>query len=333
MIASGWLWVVGCYDLAALEAEQQSLEKEVEVLRANVEEMRDLMQAMGAMPRGPAAEEGPAAEADPGDADLARAIPIRVERSGQAPQLPSPGAPERRENTACGYRFAVPWLEALSDQGLEMAGAGRASPLRVLQDGRPLTPHAGPLAFERNCKGAFRHQPRFVFFSPPDAVDNVGGAWTLQLSDEVPMPLGNDGEAHWVYPGTELVFTFDAGWRAEDWGPMRVSFDARLLYVGTPEDPDTLGSGSARLQFLDHDQTTDEPRLTVTHAPPNPDGPWTLTVSSPADGPYVLVDRLSLGNDEHTLVVASTPGGAAGPGGKAPPDEGGEAEPDAEGSP
>jgi hypothetical protein len=307
MSGIAWLWMVGCYDLAALEAEQQSLEREVEVLRRNVEEMRALMQEMDALPKGPTAGE---VAADGDGNDLARAVPLSVERTGTPPRFPPAGAPERRENTACGYRFAVPWLEALSDQALEMGGVGRGSPLVLLQDGRPLTPHAGPLAFERNCRGAFRHQPRFVFFSPADTVENVGGTWTLQLSEEVPVRLGSEGEAYWVYPGTELQFAFDAGWRAEDWGPMRVAFDARLLYVGTPEAPDALGSGEARIAFLDLDQSGKDARLTLTHTPPNPDGPWTLTVSSPADGPYVLIDALTLGNDEHSLVVAA-PAGAA----------------------
>jgi hypothetical protein len=318
MSGFAWLWMVGCYDLAALEDEQQSLEKEVEVLRRNVEEMRALMQAMDALPDGPSADER--ADDDPAN-DLARAIPLTVERTGDPPQLPPTGPPERRDNTACGYRFAVPWLEALSDQALEMAGAGRASPLVLTQDGKPLSPHAGPLAFERNCRGAFRHQPRFVFFSAADAVDNVGGSWALQLSEEVPLPLGNDGEAHWVYPGTELRFAFDAGWRAEAWGPMRVTVDARLLYVGSPEAPDALGSGEARIAFLDLDRSGSDPRLTLTHTPPNPDQPWVLTVSSPADGPYVLIDTLTLGNDEHSLIVAASPG--AGP-------DGDQAEPEAE---
>ena len=34
---------------------------------------------------------------------------------------------------------------------------------------------------------------------------------------------------------------------------------------------------------------------------------WSITISSPADGPYVLLDRLTIGNPNHALVVTGSP--------------------------
>ena len=50
--------------------------------------------------------------------------------------------------------------------------------------------------------------------------------------------------------------------------------------------------------------------LQATPATPEPQaipgsGPWTLEVSSPKDGPFVLLETLLVGNDRHVLVVTA----------------------------
>ena len=298
---------LGCGpDLAQLETEQQALEQEVVVLRHTVEEMRTQMQAMGLMPSGPAA----ALSEVGGGEDLASAIPVVAERQGTPPTFPVFEAPERRDTSDCGYRFYVPWLEAVSDQMLEQSGSGRASPVLLLHDGKALTPHAGPLAYEKSCKFSFRHQPRYLFFSPANAVDNIAGEWTMKLADEVPLARGDDREMFWVYPGTTLTFTFGSAWDADAWGEMKVNLDARLLYVGTPESPTPRPGAQATASFLGIEESSDDPRLGFEQVVPAPDGPWTLALTSPSDGPYILVETLVVGNDQHSLVVSAAVGGA-----------------------
>jgi hypothetical protein len=299
---------VGCGpDLAQLETEQQALEQEVVVLRRTVEEMRTQMQAMGLMPSGPAA----ASSEVGGGEDLSNAIRVTAERQGEIPTFPVFPEAERRDSTPCGYRFYVPWLESISDQVLEQTGSGRASPILLLHDGKALTPHAGPLAYEKSCKFSFRHQPRYLFFSPANAVENIGGEWTMKLATDVPLARGDDRAMYWVYPGTTLSFTFSRGWDSDAWGEMKVSLDARLLYVGTPEAPTPRPSSPATASFLGAEESSDDPRLGFEHVPEAPDGPWTLDITSPSDGPYVLVETLVIGNDQHSLVVSAATGEAA----------------------
>jgi hypothetical protein len=302
----------GCgSDLAKLETEQQALEEEVVVLRRTIDEMRSQMQVMGLMPSGPAA----APTEVGGGQDLATTIPVTAKRTGKVPTFPPLEPPERRDTTECGYRFFVPWLEPISDQLLEQSGSGRASPLLLLHDGKTLAPHAAPLAYEKACKFSFRHQPRYLFFSPASSVDNIAGEWTLRLAADVPLARGDDREMYWVYPGTRLDFEFGSGWDTETLGEMKVTLDARLLYVGTHESPTPRPGAPATASFLGIESSSNDPKLGFEQVPPPPDAPWTLSLVSPADGPYILVETLVVGNDQNSLVVTAATGGPA-PGGE-----------------
>jgi hypothetical protein len=295
-------------DLAAVETEQQSLEKEVEVLRSTVDTMRTEMQAMGLLPSGPAGSMGPAVAGT----DLSQDLTWSAKRTGPVPEPKAVlGVPERRDATECGYRFHLPWLEALSDASLESTGSGRASPLLLKQDGKALEPHANAPAYDKACRFAFRHMPKFLFFSPDGSVGAVSGTWTVALDTEVPIARGGDARpTYWVYPGTTLTFTFDSGWQSE-WGPMSVQVDTRLLYVGTPDNAAPAVGGAATVSALDSEESGTEPRLGLEVVPePPPEAAWTVEITSPPDGPYVLVELLRVGNDNNALVVTAP--GAAG---------------------
>jgi hypothetical protein len=262
--------------------------------------MRARMQEMGLAPRGPTDVAG-AGEAEH---DLAGKIPVKVSRAGDPPTFPPMPAPERRDSTDCGWRLGVPWLEPLSDTVLEQSGGGRASPLLVFQDGRPLAPHALPAAFEKACRFSFRHGPKYVFLSPDGAVDAIGGTWSLGLDDAVPLPRGGDGRPmYWVYPGTTLTFELGAGWDEDRWGPLAVTVDARVVYVGTPEEPSPKPGAPVTVTFLGFEQSGRDKVFGLKHEPDPPDGPWTIEVVSPPGGPYVLLDTLRVGNDEHALAL------------------------------
>lgn len=297
-----WMLAACGPDLSELEVEQQALEREVGVLRTHVEHMRSQMQAMGMLPSGPAGGQvlGPT---DPIE-DLA----FTVRRLGEPPVLPALPAPERRENTPCGWRFFTPWLDTISDITLERTGSGKASPLLLLHDGTPLTPHAAPPRFEKECGGAFRVQPRYVFFSP-SAPDAVGGDWRVALDERVPVPRAGDGRGmYWVFPGTGLEFRFEGAWR-EEWGDFSVQFDARLLAVGVPDQPRRQPQSPAEVEVLGERQTALDNRLGLHVDADDPPESWTLTVRSPEHGPWVIVDTLLVGNEDRALVVTAQDAG------------------------
>jgi hypothetical protein len=296
--------VVACGpDLASVETEQQSLEKEVEVLRNTVDTMRTEMQAMGLMPGGPAGSTGPTVAGN----DLSQDLKWTAKRTGPVPVIDAKlGAPERRDNTECGYRFHLPWLEPLSDASLESTGSGRASPLLLLRDGKPLEPHANAPAYDKGCRFAFRHMPKFLFFSPDGDVNAIGGAWTVAYDPAVPIARGGDERpAFWVYPGQTLTFTFDSGWQSA-WGPMSVQVDARLIYVGSAENPAPGSGPPATVSALENEESGSDPRLGLDAVPePPPESAWTVEITSPPDGPFVLLELLRVGNDNNAVVVTA----------------------------
>ncbi len=297
-----FLLAAGCGpDLARLETEEEALTREVTTLRADVAEMRTRMEAMGLLPSGPLP--GSAAMAS-GESDLDELLEVRVTREGTPPEFPSLGTPERRQNTDCGYRYGVEWLQELSDQKLDNSGSGKASPLVLLHDGKPLASHATPAASEKSCGFAMRHMPMYVFFAPEGSADNIAGNWSLGLSEELPMKRGGDKrEVYWVYPGTTLTFSFDKAW-AEEWGIPTVTLDARAIYVGTPETPAAQPGSPATVEFEGHEATSTEGKLGVQEVIEPPQGPWTLEIASPSDGPYVLIHTLVVGNEQHARVLS-----------------------------
>ncbi len=146
-------------------------------------------------------------------------------------------------------------------------------------------------------------QPKYIFFSP-QSDGAVSGAWEVSLDPRLLLPRGGDDRGvYWVYPGTSLTFTFERGWDPE-WGDFDVKFDARLVPVGTPERPNDLPPGLAAVALLGEEASASQNRLGLEVAPPAPDGAWTIDVSSPTDGPYMLIEALTIGNAERALVIA-----------------------------
>ncbi len=287
-------------DLARLEVEQQALEREVGVLSRQVAQIRAQMQDMGMLPRGPVGG-GVVAPAE----GLAGELAFEVTRDGAVPALPALDDPERRPGTGCGWRFFAPWLDAVSDLTLERTGSGRASPIRLLHDGAPLTPHASVVKFERECSGSFRVQPRYIFFSPRSA-DAVEGAWTTVVNPAIPLPRGGDGRPmYWVFPGTTMTFSFSEGWRTEEWGSFGVRFDARLLAVGERGLPHRQPQAPAEVRVPGQRKAALDNRLGLVAEGPAPRGPWTIEVASPEHGPWVLIETLIVGNEERALVVTA----------------------------
>jgi hypothetical protein len=204
-----------------------------------------------------------------------------------------------RTETNCGWKYKLESLKPISDFVLNKADLGKSSPLLLLEDGTPLKGHAAPGDFEKNCRGGYRHAGFVVLFSPtgnsPDAVADHD--YTIALSHDVPLPRGDDGRPmYWVYPGTTLKFEFDKPWNS-DWGDLAVNLGGRTS--GAAAAPLTLTIASEA-------PVTFEGEAVLHKVEPDfPEGPWSITLSSPADGPFVLLNRLTVGNETAALVVTS----------------------------
>ncbi len=291
----------GCQDLAKLETEQAALESEVGVLRDNVETLRREMKRAGLVKAGPANLALSVGQTDP-TTELSDQLAVTATRTGTPPSLAA-GPLERREKTDCGYRVPLGWLEPISDLALSNSGAGRASPVLATTAGTALAPHAAPAKFEKSCGGAFRHQGKYLFFSPAGNVESADQP-ELTLDPAVPMLRDDGSTAYWVYPGTTLTLTVPSEWDAA-WGELAVDLDARILAVGTQDHQSPGSPEPATVSILGQQATSVGTRLGI-HVEPDalPTGPWTIEIASPKGGGYVLIDTLTAGNEENALVVA-----------------------------
>lgn len=220
-----------------------------------------------------------------GPMPVARApvAPDRVERVGTPPTLETPGF--ARSASPCGYVAGYDDLEGVSDGALATLGVGMLSPVRVLQDGVPLRPHAARADFAEKCAGAFVHFPRELRASPTDSAD-AAHTFTLDLAPDLPLRNEAGHEAWWVYPGTAVRLAFDEPWDAGR-GPLVVEVEARVIGAGAPT---VRVAGEERaLEGEGDDRTV---RVSV---PAPPTGPWTVEIASPAEGPWVAIERVAVG--------------------------------------
>lgn len=292
------LLACGSDELTRLETRQRSLEREVAVLRQTVGDLRGQLQQRGITPSGP---HGPRVDAAGALAPLERLVdelPMTLRRTGVI-KAPLVGEPERRDDTDCGWRIDLAKYEPVSDFTLGGAGMGRASPLTLAIDGKPATPHSQPKDYEKGCEGAFRHQGRFLFFSPHAA--SSFGKIELAWSPDLPL-IDEEGRPRvWVYPGTTLDVALDGTWDEGTWGEPHVVFDVRVIPVGPvgPAQQPTLRLPDGReLRSFESPWRGSE----VFSVGPDP---VHLTLSSPEGGPFLLVEGLAIGNDSYAAVVTS----------------------------
>ncbi|MEZ4322834.1 MAG: hypothetical protein R3F61_35530 [Myxococcota bacterium] len=304
MFVSAMLVLAGCSpDLRVAEKRQKELEIELAELDREVLELRSTLEDAGIEVKGKgrvrAKAKGRGRKARPSaPPEGANQTPTRertadagvaIERTGTPIALSIPGAPERVETTACGYRLEVPSLKGISDYPLNSRGLGKSGPVLLELDGVPLEPHALPADFEQRCGGAFRHAGTVVLFAPPEPVELGSRVPSLSLDPRVPVPRGDDGRPmYWVYPGTELVVRIDR-WDPS-WGPAEASVVALVM-----------GPGSATFD-LDGAVSTGAGATNLTESLDGA-GPFTLKVRSDPDGPFVLLDALTIGNPDDAVVV------------------------------
>jgi hypothetical protein len=273
----------------------------VAVLRETVEDLRGEMQRKGVIRAGPDGPRPKAAGATSPDNDLADDFPLTVSRSDTDLAVAFVSEPEGRDDTACGWRVGLHHLESISDFALAGDGLGRASPILASIKGHELVPHTAPARYADVCDGAFRHQSKYLFYSPPEGGE--AGAVEVRLSDELPLPDEDSRPRYWIYPGTTLTIEASGTWE-EAWGDPNLVFDLRLRDVGLPSKPAASSAGAVTLALPDAELSSREATW-LGSEPLTGTGPWTITIRSPADGPFVLVDALAIGNGGHAAVVTS----------------------------
>ena len=202
-----------------------------------------------------------------------------VSRVGKVPVTPLAALPSGDAGT-CRYVLDRPDLEALSDLRLyERYGYVSASPVRVLQDGRPLAAHDRG----EGCTGAIAHPPQGLVIRP----DGPGSDRSTFALTYDPSPFqvvevrgATKAALSWVYPGTTVQWDLPE--------PLRDGEHEVVLDVVAEG-----GTSPATVQQGPHTATlaprAGEARVAVLG--PH-EGPWRISLTSPADGPIVLVRDL-----------------------------------------
>ena len=223
----------------------------------------------------------------------ARRVALTGVRAGTPPALP---ALELRDlPPPCVWQAPVRGLAGLSDAWLVEADLGEVSPVRVLQDGRPLTPHAR--VGGQACEGTTDFGLGGVRISPTDPDAATRDTFTLELDPAVPMRGGTGGEAWWVYPGTELTVTVPAGTVT---GARRLRVQAIATEGGTGGELSILGGEAAPLRAVG---STVEAVVTA----PATAGEWTFTVRSPVGGPWLVLRRVVTGTEAEPVRLIGPP--------------------------
>lgn len=222
--------------------------------------------------------------------------PLDVTRLGTPPSFPVDAARAERSGR-CGWMSTFGRPVGPHDEALAAAGHRGATPFEVTWKGEPL-----PRATEGGCEPAWSLSAeglRTTLGKPKNKPAQV----EVHLSDEVPMEVpGEELPAYWVYPGTTLRFTFDQPWPHDP-------EDFRLFLLGHVFGPDRLGqpvvrvgSEESALQVLGMRGWLSRP-----YEVPQGEGPWTLDVEVPEDGPWLLIQNLAVGDAPHTSHVVGLP--------------------------
>jgi hypothetical protein len=301
MLGGGLLCGCGSSELSSLVAKQQESEARQVELQATMSDLKKQMQEVGLVAR-PARGKGQKRgrgrlnnHLQPKQG-LDNELSFQATRTGTADDLPELPKVTRVPNTACGFKYKIEALKPISDFVLSRADLGKSSPVVLYEDNKPLPGHAYPKAFEAACEGAFRHAGFVILFSPngtgPEARKKHN--YRIGLADELPLLRGDDARPmYWIYPGTSVTISFETGWDLE-WGPMWVDLDAHR--AGGLE-------GAVSVTIQGEEETYESGDVLISTEPDIPDGPWSITISSPSGGPYVLLNRLTIGNPNHALVV------------------------------
>ena len=131
--------------------------------------------------------------------------PATAHRVGTGPTFPA--LKPQRGKRECDWQAFLTGFDALSDFNLDQEGFGKISPVRVLEDGKPLKQHGNDKETVFTCAGASFHRKNVVRWTPtepdPEAVNRH--TYTADLDPEVPVLGPENAAGWWVYPGTSVV--------------------------------------------------------------------------------------------------------------------------------
>lgn len=130
------------------------------------------------------------------------------------------------------------------------------------------------------CAGAFGHTGRYLWFSPTDDPEaGVSRTYRHQLTDAVPWHRADGEPIYWVYPGTALEITLP---------PESTRVALTLQSVRGEND----AGRAPEVQGFGQRQEADRDRFVATLEATGEAPERVLAVSSPEDGPYVVITEL-----------------------------------------
>lgn len=241
----------------------------------------------------------------PGEAlELARLPPTPSRRGTPDPLPVSPDSIHLGDG--CLVRISGPVVLPLLEEALYPTGTGAVSPLSVWLDDKPLVAAARRTELDAGCVGSYTLGQRQIVVSLPEpGVDPA--RLSVRWRPELPVRAGFGAEQWWVYPGTDLVWTWQEPW-APAGSPIEIQVSG--LAIGPGAGP-VLRVGDQELP-LEGDAA---PRFRVdtgrafsgSLAVPAPEDPLIVTLSSPPDGALWLLRSLSLVVDGEPQEVVAAP--------------------------
>lgn len=211
-------------------------------------------------------------------------------RTGIPPALPA--IEPHRGTQPCNYTARLVGWEGLGESALIAAGRGLISPVVVLEDEKPLQMHARSELTAQTCGGAGHFVDNHVKFAPsgPGPESASRHSYRLGLSTEAPMIGGGWEEAWWVYPGTTLRLDVAA---PPNGSLPTVRVQAAEVLEGAAS-PTLRVAGAAEVPFARRGHALEA----VATAAAAARGAWSVEITSPPDGPWLLLQRVVTGTAE-----------------------------------
>lgn len=226
--------------------------------------------------------------------------PPTPRRVGTGPTLPA--LDPKRGQKQCDWQAFLNGYDAISDFNLAAEGFGKVSPVRVLEDGKPLEQHGDDQKTVFTCGGASFHRKNVVRWTPtePDPESVKRHTYTADVDPSVPLRGPENASAWWVYPGSTVALDVP-----EAPGPVTqaVVFAIERIPGTAPARVRVGGEWVPLVQSGD--------RLEARASGPPVTGPWTLEIESPPDGPWLLLDRVVTGSDDSPWYLVGRPAAEA----------------------
>lgn len=223
--------------------------------------------------------------------------PADVAYTGTWPELP---ALDDLTWTGEGCRASVDAQSLAVFSGVVREAVGTVRPPVEVRAGTQLL---DPKVFDRGCVGSWKLSESELILAPPQRKP------PSMSIDWAPLPEGighTDHEPVWIPPGQSLSFTFDRPWTQAEH-----MFDVQLRgnTVGAEGVPVSVSVDDSRFDLLASGN-----RVFGGSKLPAPTKVWTLSVSSPANGPWVYLHHLAVGvapSTTYLLGAAETIHGAS----------------------